>query len=802
MSLATLSLLVTLLFPPRPADDAEKEAPAAVETTAAEPSPTVHPTLEEIFQPPRLLGQRPRRASISADGRFCTYEWAAKDEEKPKLDVYVVPTAGGEPRKLFAADDEVRTWWTQKGARLLVHRDTWLELHDAAGERPVQPIFEVGKRVDRLHFLEDGRRVAFSAGEDHQVWIVDLETGERRAPAEGLLNRGAWFQILEPAPARLCVFADPRAAAAEAPAKAAGRDGAKPADGKEKPADGKEKPEEKKKRVLYLVPLTEDGFEEETRFEEGGTVDVSADGRFVRRTKTETSVDRKLVMADYLTEQVSTVPVRSSLPGDSAGSIAMTIYDIEREKEFTPPLDEGRNYWNAETTWSSAGSSLLVERLSNDFHVRQILILDPSTRRARLVFVERDDAWVGGPLQFARWTKDDAAIVFTSEQSGFNHLYRYDVASGETTALTDPAGRFEVGGASLLEDGRTALIVTNETDPAERNAYAVDLASGARRMLSTGRGVVARPRASHDATAIVYEHAFLGVPSEVYAARVDGGGEPVRLTRTIPAALADLALPPPEIVEYENTDDGTKVRAYLYRPAGFDPAKKYPAVMFIHGAGYLQNVLRSMSQYDVNMLFHHRLARRGYVVIDPDYRHSQGYGRKFRADVHGFMGGKDLDDAVFGVKYLESLGFVDVTRVGIYGGSYGGFMTLMALFTKPDVFACGAALRSVTDWRTYNSWYTNARLGDPKKDEENYKRSSPIEHVDGLKRPLLILHGLKDSNVFAQDSIRLIEKLIELGKDFDAMLYPSQDHGFADPDSWVDEYKRIERLFDRHLRPE
>jgi dipeptidyl aminopeptidase/acylaminoacyl peptidase len=200
------------------------------------------------------------------------------------------------------------------------------------------------------------------------------------------------------------------------------------------------------------------------------------------------------------------------------------------------------------------------------------------------------------------------------------------------------------------------------------------------------------------------------------------------------------------------------------------------------------------------MLFHQRLARRGFAVLDVDFRHSAGYGRDFRADVYGHMGGKDLDDVVAGVGFLEELGWVDVDRVGIYGGSYGGFLTLMALFTEPDVFACGAALRSVTDWRVYNHWYTNPRLGTPEDDAEAYALSSPIDHVDGLKNPLLLLHGLKDDNVFAQDTIRLMEELIQRGKEFDVMLYPSQGHAFTDPESWIDEYGRIEAYMDEHLR--
>jgi dipeptidyl aminopeptidase/acylaminoacyl peptidase len=335
---------------------------------------------------------------------------------------------------------------------------------------------------------------------------------------------------------------------------------------------------------------------------------------------------------------------------------------------------------------------------------------------------------------------------------------------------------------------------TNAHDPAEQELELLDLGSGERHELPSPAGCVTRSVASRDGSRVAFLHEQLGVPSDVWSVATAPESAPVQLSESVPEAYRALALPPPEVVEFKNPQDGTRLRALLYRPEPADPrrstgpSRRVPAVVFVHGAGYLQNVTRSMTEYPVNMLFHHRLARLGFAVLDVDYRHSAGYGRKFRTDVYGFMGGKDLDDELAGVDYLASLGFVDVSRVGIYGGSYGGFMTLMALFTKPDVFACGAALRSVTDWRTYNSWYTNARLGDPKKDAENYRRSSPIDHAEGLKKPLLLLHGIKDSNVFAQDTIRLIEKLIQLGKEFDAMLYPSQDHTFTDPESWIDEY--------------
>lgn len=191
---------------------------------------------------------------------------------------------------------------------------------------------------------------------------------------------------------------------------------------------------------------------------------------------------------------------------------------------------------------------------------------------------------------------------------------------------------------------------------------------------------------------------------------------------------------------------------------------------------------------------------KGYTVLDMDYRGSAGYGRNWRTGIYRHMGGKDLDDEVDGAKYLAEKLQVDARRIGIYGGSYGGFMTLMALFTQPDVFASGAALRSVTDWAHYNHGYTSNILNEPFTDSIAYRRSSPIYFAGGLKGKLLMCHGMVDTNVHFQDIVRLSQRLIELGKNnWELAVYPVEDHGFTTPSSWTDEYKRILLLFERTL---
>jgi dipeptidyl aminopeptidase/acylaminoacyl peptidase len=781
--------------------------PAAAPAAVAAPA-DVRPTLLEVFKPPRLLGVRPRDPSLSADGRWIAWRWSPTDAEEPKLGWWIAPSDGSaEARQLFAPEAEVDLAWLPTGDGALLFRGGWIERFDVASGAS-EPLFQCGPRRGRIVFTKAGDRALFVAGADEELWLLDLASGERWSPAQSLTDRGRWFQLLEERD-EVVLFAAPPGAPAPAKAAPADKVGDKAADKfaekGDKPAPG-DKPAqpEKPKRVLWRVALpgaAKSGAPVATKLEEGGRIEVSADGRFAAQSTFEPEQKRQLILADYLADSVRAVPVRGDLAGDPPPKSSVTLFDLEKGERAALPLDEGERYYQSDFRWSPAGARLLLQRVSDDFKVRQIVVADPDSGSSRPLFSERDEAWIGGPLSFAQWRGDGEAVVCSTEKHGFAQLLLLPVAGGEAVELT--ARDSEVQEAQLLEGGRALLAVTNARDPAERSFLRVDLDAASAREIATPRaGCVGDFAVSADGSTVAFLFESLGVPADIWSITTTEESRAVQLSETVPDALRELSLPPPEVVTFDNPADGTKLRALLYRPASPQAGgAKPPAVVFVHGAGYLQNVTRSMTEYPVNYLFHQRLARLGFAVLDVDYRHSAGYGRKFRTDIFGFMGGKDLDDEVAGADWLAANVGVDRARIGLYGGSYGGFLTLMALFTKPDAFACGAALRSVTDWRTYNTWYTTPRLGDPKANAENYRKSSPLDHAEGLTKPLLILHGLKDSNVFAQDSIRLIEKLIQLGKEFDAMVYPSQDHGFTDPESWIDEYRRIERLFVRELKP-
>ena len=287
-------------------------------------------------------------------------------------------------------------------------------------------------------------------------------------------------------------------------------------------------------------------------------------------------------------------------------------------------------------------------------------------------------------------------------------------------------------------------------------------------------------------------------PWELYLQENKPAADAIQLTHSTTKEFDAYPWRMPEYISF-NAQDGAVVHARLYRPKS--PEKQGPAVIFVHGAGYLQNAHKWWSDYFHEYQFHNILADNGYTVLDIDYRGSAGYGRDWRTGIYRHMGGLDLSDQVDGAQMLVDKYDVSPERIGLYGGSYGGFITLMAMFNEPETFAAGAALRSVTDWAHYNHGYTSNILNTPVEDSIAYAQSSPIYFADDLKGALLMCHGMVDDNVQFQDIVRLTQRLIELGKEnWELAVYPVEAHGFVEPSSWTDEYKRIYKLFEENLK--
>jgi dipeptidyl aminopeptidase/acylaminoacyl peptidase len=461
--------------------------------------------------------------------------------------------------------------------------------------------------------------------------------------------------------------------------------------------------------------------------------------------------------------------------------------------------------WSAPES-SDDGSKTVFAVRPLDNKDRWYVTVDPATGKATVLDHAHDDAWtrepnVTGGAGSLAWLPDNKTFLFMSEKTGYLHVYAQDVTAGPGSANALTSGKWEVTSAQLSSDRKTLFLQTNEVHPGERHFYTMPVTGGPRTRITTETG-------SHDVTispdekslAIVYSYSTK--PPELFMMPLAAGAKPVKVTTTPSEEWLNFKWIDPKVITYK-TRDGADVYARLFTPemmgAKRDPRK--PAVVFVHGAGYLQNAHKYWSTYYREYMFHNILASKGYVVLDPDYRASSGYGRDWRTAIYRHMGGKDLEDVVDGAKFLVATEKVDPRRIGVYGGSYGGFITLMAMFTTPDVFAAGAALRPVTDWSHYNHGYTSNILNTPITDPEAFKKSSPIFFAEGLKGRLLILHGMVDTNVFFQDSVRLVQRLIELRKEnWEIAPYPVENHGFTEETSWADEYKRILKLFEETLR--
>lgn len=474
-------------------------------------------------------------------------------------------------------------------------------------------------------------------------------------------------------------------------------------------------------------------------------------------------------------------------------------YEIENgktEKEKRDVIFHGPYY-----SENGENSVLIIRALDNKD--RWIVKLNIKNGTIETLNRERDEAWIAGPgigsypqnSGSIGWLPDNETIWFQSEESGYSHIYLLNINSKKKTPFTK--GNFEVFDVSLSKDKKSFYFTSSEVHFGERHFYKMNIDGSNKTKLTslTGNNQVLL---SPDEKYFSILYSYSNKPWELFLSENKTDNLPEQITFSSSEEFNNYPWRDPQIVSF-TARDGANVPARLYTPVNPIPGR--PAVIFVHGAGYLQNVHKWWSSYFREYMFHNLLADNGYYVLDIDFRASSGYGRDWRTAIYRHMGGKDLSDQIDGAKFLIENYGVDKNKIGIYGGSYGGFITLMAMFTEPDVFKAGAALRSVTDWAHYNHGYTSNILNIPQEDSIAYRRSSPIYFAEGLKNHLLICHGMVDDNVHFQDVVRLAQRLIELGKEnWEFAVYPVENHGFTEPSSWTDEYKRIFKLFETHLK--
>ena len=556
---------------------------------------------------------------------------------------------------------------------------------------------------------------------------------------------------------------------------------------------------------------------------------VSADKKYITFLSFKTSTNGKRAdMPKYVTESGFTEAqsVRSKV-GFPYGDMKLGIINIEKdsfyyaditglpgiydfsvfgEKQKIITKEEPRKVYFSNPLWSPENDKVIVNIRSTDNKDRWIAELNLESGDLVSLNRQNDEAWIAGPgigwstsSGTLGWLDDNRSIFFQSEESGYSHLYSLNVESGKKKALTK--GSFEIYNPFLSNDQEFFYFTSNEIDPGQHHFYKMNDKGGKREQITSDAGNN-EVSLSPDEKTMIIRHSYANKPWELYVMKMDGKGEGEwgkysKITDSYSDDFKSYNWREPDFIMVP-ASDGENIPARIYRPE--ENKKNGAAVVFVHGAGYLQNAHKWWSSYYREYMFNNFLVDNGYTVLDLDYRASAGYGRDWRTAIYRHMGGKDLSDNVDGAKFLVEAEGIDKNRIGIYGGSYGGFITLMAQFTNPGVFKAGAALRPVTDWAHYNHGYTSNILNTPVEDSISYRRSSPIYFAEGFEDHLVMLHGMMDDNVHFQDVVRLSQRLIELQKDnWELAVFPLEAHGFKEWTSWLDEYKRIYKIFEMNL---
>ena len=465
--------------------------------------------------------------------------------------------------------------------------------------------------------------------------------------------------------------------------------------------------------------------------------------------------------------------------------------------------------------WVDA-THLVYDGQSKDFKKYSIYVADVADGKPHAIHeITEDQFWSipdWGEAGAQPWPSPDGKwIAFLSDEDGWDHLYVMPSAGGNAVPIT--RGKFEAWRPAWSHDSKRIAFDANEPDrPGDRHVGIAEIGGDPSHAtvtyITTGNGTNIEPHWSEDDRYLVYQHTDTRNSADFFAIEVKANSKPIRLSDSMPTGIDKSQFVEPQFVHFPGAD-GKPVPGWLFVPKNLDRTKKHPVIIWIHGDGVNQNYdgWHVQRNYAVYYSFHQYLLQQGYVVFAPDYRGSIGYGRDWRNGVYMDVGGKDAKDAWMSANYLKALPYVDSDRIGIWGLSYGGFFTLIAMTDQPKLFRAGVDVAGVVDYAMYYSdpyhgdW-TASRIGTPEQNPQVYSNASPISHIDRLERPLLVLHGTSDVNVPYLESVWLIDEALKKGKGdlVSYMMYPGEFHYFTRAHILLDAWHRVDDFFAFHLQ--
>jgi dipeptidyl-peptidase-4 len=461
-------------------------------------------------------------------------------------------------------------------------------------------------------------------------------------------------------------------------------------------------------------------------------------------------------------------------------------------------LDTGSdtNVYIARVNWTPDSKHIAIQRLNRGQTRLDLLMFDSASGTSTTILTDTDKYWLNlsDDLHFFA---DGQRFLWTSERSGYRHIYLYDITGKLLKQLTN--GDWAVTGVEgfgpqstngLVVDERHGYVyfLSNKNNAVESHLFRVSISDGSIAQVTRTHGVHA-PEIAPDESAFLDTYSSANVPPKQELDRIDGTKIAMLAENNVPE-LADYHLPPVEFMTV-TADDGTILHASMIKPPDFDPARKYPVIIETYGGPEAQEVRDQWG----GAFWSDIMAQKGYIIGSLDNRGSMGRGHAFETPIYHQFGKVELADQLAGVKYLKSLAYVDGTRIGIWGWSYGGYMTLTSLFHAPDVFKAGVAVAPVTDWRLYDTAYTERYMGTPQENEAGYRESSPAYFPQNLKGKLMVAHGTGDDNVHFANTALLLNHFIEAGKYPELLIFPGRGHPMSDRPAQLLLFNRIMQFF-------
>ncbi len=701
-------------------------------------------TIERIYSQPSLSGRLTRGLAWTPDGKGLSYFETKGSGKEAKTELWVMDAASGERRFLVGADK----------LESILPVDT---------SRPTQAT-GLGRRAPaQYQWAPDGTGILFQ-GPTALAWL-DLKTQTERTLVSGKAT-----------------LADPKISPD-------GRNASFVRDHNVwlvNLADGKER------------AVTQGGTEEIRKGELDWVYPEELDIKTAYWWAPDSSAIAYLEMDERKVSQYPLVDFSSPsgeaemerypTAGGANPSVRVFVVSLNGGEPRAMDIGAETDIYVPRVNWLTDSKHLAIQRLNRTQTTLDLLIADAATGKARTVLAENDANWINisDDLYFL---KDGRRFLWSSERSGYRHLYLFDLEGKQLTQLTK--GEWEVTSLDAVDEAKGFVyFMATEKSPLERHLCRAALDG-------TGFAQLTKDAGTHVAVFAPNAAAFYDTYSNTAAPprqdlhRADGS-RIATINENKLAELADYHLSPMEFISVRPRD-GALLNASIIKPPDFNPLKKYPVLVYTYGGPHAQ-VVRNVWG-GTNFLWHQLMAQKGYIIFSLDNRGSAGRGHAFEAPLHFRMGAQELSDQRDGVHYLKSLPYVDANRIGIWGWSYGGHMTLHAMFEAGDDFKAGFAGGPVTDWRYYDSIYTERYLGLPQKNEKGYRDSSPVKYAAQLKGKLLIAHGTGDDNVHFANTLAVINDLIEAGKYVEVLPFPGRGHAVSDPPARRVLMQRVTQFF-------